>query len=273
MKIIDAHLHLFDENRPHGQAMAQKVGHENSQAHLATIYQELNILQGVVMSNQFLEPEKHCYDPALFHYCIGLDSYVTKKGIPKNAVELVEENLKRELCCGIKLYPGYQKVWLTDPMFAPFFQLAQDYGKPVAIHTGLTAHPRAHLKYSHPLIVDELAADHPKVQFVMCHFGNPFLQDAVAVLEKNPNVSTDLSGLLEGRVCLESYFQERGGYAKMLTDWLCYLGCWDRILFGTDFPIVNYGEYIQYICRLIPDQHWDKVFFHNANRVYQLGLS
>ena len=40
----------------------------------------------------------------------------------------------------------------------------------------------------------------PDVQFVMCHIGNPFLQDAIAVLEKNHNVAVDLSGLLEGKI-------------------------------------------------------------------------
>ena len=48
--------------------------------------------------------------------------------------------------------------------------------------------------------LDEVAADHPDTQFVMCHFGNPFLEAAAAVVEKNPNVAADLSGLLERTV-------------------------------------------------------------------------
>ena len=50
----------------------------------------------------------------------------------------------------------------------------------------------------------------------MCHFGNPFLQEAAAVLGKNPNVCADLSGLLEGRVELDRYFEEQAGYAGLL---------------------------------------------------------
>ena len=57
----------------------------------------------------------------------------------------------------------------------------------------------------------------------MCHFGNPFLQEAAAVLEKNPNVSTDLSGLLEGRVDLDAYFLDRAVYAELLRGWLSYV--------------------------------------------------
>ena len=47
---------------------------------------------------------------------------------------------------------------------------------------------------------------------------------------------------------------------------------YDRFLFGTDFPAVNLLEYRHFVERLIPKSEWDKVFFENANRVYQLGL-
>lgn len=93
----------------------------------------------------------------------------------------------------MKLYPGYNKIWLSDPVYQPVYELAAHYDKPVAVHMGLTAHPRAHLKYCHPLALDEVAADHPETQFVMCHFGNPFLEAAAAVVEKNANVAADRS--------------------------------------------------------------------------------
>lgn len=63
----------------------------------------------------------------------------------------------------------------------------------------------------------------------MCHFGNPFLEAAAAVLEKNPNVCADLSGLLEGRADLDRYFVERAGYVGLLRTWMDYLGCWDPL--------------------------------------------
>ena len=157
-------------------------------------------------------------------------------------------------------------------MYQPIYRLAARYGKPVAVHMGLTAFSRAHLKYCHPLALDEVAADHPDTQFVMCHFGNPFLEAAAAVVEKNPNVAADLSGLLEGRVELDRYFEEQAGYAGLLKSWLASTCAWDRILYGTDWPIVNLGEYIGFIQRLAPERHWEAVFFENANRVYGLGL-
>ena len=135
---------------------------------------------------------------------------------------------------------------------------------------GLTAFPRAHLKYCHPLALDETAADHPGVSFVMCHFGNPFLESAAAVLVKNPNVSADLSGLLEDPVDLDAWFREQSGYAALLRTWLAASNCWDRFLYGSDWPIVSPENYINFIRRLIPPVHWEAVFCENARRVYGL---
>lgn len=271
MKIIDAHLHLFP-SQPSTDALAEGVGHVNSVDHLRQVYGELEMVHGVVMGNRSLDPDAHDYPTDLFHYCVGLDSVLFRDGVPGDLPDRVEEHLKRDSCCGVKLYPGYNRIWLTDPIYQPIYELARKYDKPVAVHTGLTAGPRAHLKYSHPLVLDEVAADHRKTRFVMCHFGNPFLESSVAVLEKNRNVCADLSGLLEGRVDLERYFAQRRGYAQLLHTWMNYLGCWDRFLYGTDWPIVNLGEYIQYVARLVPEEHHASVFFDNANRVYGLGL-
>ena len=48
----------------------------------------------------------------------------------------VEAHLRRDNCCGVKLYPGYNKIALSDPMYQPIYRLAARYGKPVAVHMG-----------------------------------------------------------------------------------------------------------------------------------------
>ena len=122
------------------------------------------------------------------------------------------------------------------------------------------------------MALDEVAADHPNTRFVMCHFGNPFLESAAAVLIKNPNVAADLSGWLEGRVDLDQYFEEQAGYVFLLKTWLNACSSWDRLMFGTDWPIVNLREYIEFIQRIVPEQQWERVFYQNANKIYGLNL-
>ena len=271
MKIIDAHLHLFPNDTPRPEQLASAVGHHNSIEHLREVYGQLEILHGVVMGNRSMDPDYHSYPSDLFHYCIGLDSSLMAS-MPDDAMAKVEENLKRDSCCGVKLYPGYNKRPLTDALYEPVYQLAVRYNKPVAVHMGLTSNPQAHLKYCHPLVLDEVAADHPDTRFVMCHFGNPFLETAAAVLAKNPNVAADVSGILEGPVDLRQYMREQTGYVFLLRTWLAASNGWDRIMFGTDWPIVNLGDYIRFIRQLVPEQQWNAVFFDNANRIYRLGL-
>ena len=43
-------------------------------------------------------------------------------------------------------------------------------------------------------------------------------------------------------------------------------------MFGTDWPLVNLAEYAKWVQTLVPENEWEKVFFDNANRIYQLGL-
>jgi len=269
MKIIDAHIHLFPDS-PSVQQMAANAGHINSIDHLRETYDSLDIVHSVVMSNHSLNPEYHDYPTDMFHYCIGLDSSTSLGGA--DMADYVEQNLRRESCCGVKLYPGYNKLSISNEIYEPIYELAAKYDKPVAVHMGLTANARSHLKYCHPMELDEVAADHPDTNFVMCHFGNPFLEAAAAVVEKNPNVSTDLSGLIVARIDLAQYLEEFSGYVGLLKTWTNAIESWDKIMYGTDWPLANMGEYIGLVKEIVPERYWEKVFFDNANRIYHLGL-
>ena len=270
MKIIDAHFHSFPDE-PFVNDLLRQVGHENSLAYLKDYYREHGIVSGIIMGNNRLEPEKHDY-PEPFFYCIGLDDPALEHHKEDDLAALVEENLRRERCVGVKLYPGYTPRTVNDPFYEFAIELAGKYGKPIAVHTGMTAGAGGMLKYSHPLTLDEAAARHPDVNFVMCHFGNPFLSEAAAVLEKNDNVFCDLSGLIEGVKDWDRYFEEQAGYVQLLRTWMTYVEDWDKFMFGTDLPAVNIANYIEFIRRLVPEAQHEKVFFENANRIYRLGL-
>ena len=268
MKIIDAHIHF--KSSEGFDALALAAGHENTEAHLRKTFQTLGIEHAVVMGNNGVN-EPHTY-PDILSYCVGFDSsHFSAEGM-QTALDHVEQHLRRPDCAGIKLYPGYTRHFITEPFYHPIYDLAGQYGKPVAVHTGATAHARAQLKYSHPLIIDEVAADFPKTTFVICHYGNPWVVDAAAVLDKNPNVCADLSGILDGGLHdIDAFMAVNPGYIEHMRTWLKYPNAFDRIMYGTDWPLVNMAQYIDFISRLIPEQHHEDVFFHNANRIYRLG--
>ena len=270
MDMIDAHLH-FCEEEAHFCQIAREAGHENTEAHLREAFARNHIVKGIVMGNRGLSLERHQY-PDFLVYCAGVDVDDLKPERLQRTLDQLELHLRRRECVGIKLYPGYSSCYVGDPIYDPVYRLAGDYHKPAAIHTGAVAGSRGRLRYCHPLTVDEPASRFPDVTFVMCHIGNPWVQDAAAVMEKNPNVCADLSGLLEGRVDLDRYFRQQAGYVSYLRTWMEYAEDYGRIMYGTDWPLVNIAEYVEYIRRLVPEEHHEKVFYENAVRIYGLEM-
>ncbi|GHU76838.1 hypothetical protein AGMMS49992_23220 [Clostridia bacterium] len=269
-RVIDAHLH-FQPKNPHFDVIARTAGHENTTAHIENAYARLGIARGVVMGNRDLTTARHVY-PGVFNFCVGIHQHALEQDNRAAALEAAEAQMSNPQCVGIKLYAGYCTIPLMDDAYIPYYELAERYGKPVAVHMGVTASPRALLKFCHPMLIDEAAVRYPRVQFVMCHFGNPWLADAAAVLEKNDNVAADLSGLLAGRVDLDEYRVRLSGYMDQLRTWIAYVERYDAFMFGTDWPLVNLDEYISFISELIPQEHWDDVFYNNARRIYQLEV-
>jgi len=268
MKIIDAHFHYNFASEGFNK-IAVEAGHLNTREHLLDAFEKNGVVHGIVMGNSNIDTDLADF-PECLSYCVGVDQQ-SLNGDQDASLARVESHLQRKNCVGIKLYPGYSRIYVTDRKLDPYYLLAQKYDKPVAIHTGATASSNALLKYSHPLELDELAVNFPKVRFVMCHMGNPWLQDAGAVLEKNANVTADLSGLLVGRLPIE-FYEEHNSYLTILRSWIEYVDDYSNFMYGTDWPLVNISDYIDFISRVIPEKYHEKIFFENANRIYQLGL-
>lgn len=127
MKIIDAHLHFVPEN-PYFQEIAVRAEHKNTEEDLRAVYQKYNIEGGVVMGNRGVDPVDHSY-PEFLRYCVGIDRDFLVSEDKKKSLDQVEENLKRDTCVGIKLYPGYNKMYVTDEVYEPLYDLAKAYKK------------------------------------------------------------------------------------------------------------------------------------------------
>jgi predicted TIM-barrel fold metal-dependent hydrolase len=110
----------------------------------------------------------------------------------------VERELARGRVKALKGYLGYLHYGPDHAGYRRYYELAERYRVPVVFHTGDTYSPRAKLRYAQPLLVDDVAVDHPRVSFVLAHLGNPWLTGAAEVIYKNVNVWADLSGLALG---------------------------------------------------------------------------
>jgi hypothetical protein len=137
-------------------------------------------------------------------------------------LERAHEELKLP---GLKLGPVYQNYDPTDPRAFAVYEYAETKGIPVLIHQATTFPREAPLKYSLPLMLDEVAIRFPGLKMVMAHIGHPWEADCAVTIRKHPNLWADISGL-HGRPWRF--------YQALIT--CVEYGVGDRLLFGSDFP-------------------------------------
>ena len=172
---------------------------------------------------------------------------------------------------GLKLYFGYQHMSPADRSLRPLYQLAVQYDVPVLVHSGDTigTFPGAKLQYAHPLHLDDVATEFPKLKIIIAHLGNPWISDCAEVVNKNPNVYADLSGLVEGKHCpppLAALLR------RQIRDFVAYTGA-RKLLYGSDWPIVPMRMYLRFVRSLpIPRAEWPWVLWRNAATLFKLPV-
>ena len=193
-------------------------------------------------------------------YGIGSVSPIENGPTPTRMRELLESEAIR----GIKFYPGYEHYYPYDDAVRPFLNILQALGRPAIFHSGDTfsgVHA-SKLKYAHPLHIDDIAVDFPELKIVIAHFGYPWQNDAAEVVYKNKNVYVDCSGFVYGDFDAE----KEEHFKRVVGHYYDVAGSFDRVLFGSDWPISNQGSYYDVIRRVIGDD--PKVFSGNAKALF-----
>jgi predicted TIM-barrel fold metal-dependent hydrolase len=170
---------------------------------------------------------------------------------------------------GLKLYPGYEPFYPADRKLVPAYELAEEFDVPVMIHSGDTYAPGGKVKYSHPLHVDELAVDFPRVKFLICHLGNPWFRDCMEVVYKNDNVYTDISGLTLGNFTdrFEAYMRQQ------LKEMILWGVNPNKVLYGTDWPLATMESYVQFVEELpLTPGDKDLMMYGNAAALFKLEV-
>jgi predicted TIM-barrel fold metal-dependent hydrolase len=140
---------------------------------------------------------------------------------------------------GIKLYPIMSLYNLADESLHPFYRRAVELGLPVLTHMGTSPVSRGPLKYSLPLLVDDLAIAFPDLRIIIAHLAHPWQKEAAVVIRKHANVYADISGL---------WHRPWQGYEAMIAclEW----GVTHKLLFGSDYPLWEPRSAIEKLRRL-----------------------
>ena len=100
--------------------------------------------------------------------------------------------------------------------------------------------------------------------------GAPWVFDACEIAAKNPNVYIDISGLLVGNA---EFINEQAETPLLIDRYkqaLVFLNNYDKVIYGTDWPLVPMGAYLDFSKKLIPEKYHQTVFYDNAVKVYNL---
>ena len=133
---------------------------------------------------------------------------------------------------GFKFHPSVQDFNPNDRMAYPLYEAIAEAKLPALFHTGQTGVGAGtpggggiRLKYSNPMLLDDVAADFPDMPIVLAHPSFPWQEEALSVATHKPQVYIDLSGWSP------KYFPPiLVQYANTLLK--------DKILFGSDYPVM-----------------------------------
>jgi hypothetical protein len=279
MPIIDAHIH-FSHIESFKQTAREISLLDYSKAGFQKQFREAGVVAAVGMglTEQTRDgfPDQTSPSPMLLDLdempegmalCPGINP-VLLQSAGMQELERVEAVLSDPRTVGIKIYAGYYPFYVHDRVYEPIYRMAEEYQLAIVIHGGATYSDRCCLKYSHPLEVDELAVRHRHLNFIIAHLGDPWVMDTAAVVAKNENVHADLSGLIVGDE--QKIWNTRTNRLSMehIQHALNYAERYDKFLFGSDWPLAPVAPYIEFVRDLLPEEHHESVFYHNAIRAF-----
>jgi len=134
---------------------------------------------------------------------------------------------------GFKFHPSLQAFEPNDLCYYPIYAAVEELGLPTVFHTGQTGIGAGlpggrgiKLRYSDPMLLDDVAADFPGLKIVLAHPSVPWQDAAISMATHKANVFIDLSGWLP-KYFPEQLVRAANGLLR------------DKVMFGSDYPVIS----------------------------------
>jgi hypothetical protein len=182
-----------------------------------------------------------------------------------DCVEEAERAVKDLGLSGFKFQQIAQGFDPSDPEHEELFSTIEDLGVPVVFHggnstlgAGAPGGRGLKIKYGNPMLIDDVAAEHPDLQILLAHPAFPWEKEQLAICQQKGNVYMDLSGWMP------RYIDDQVlHYAKTLLQ--------DKVMFGTDYPMIEPAPWLEQFEELdFPEEVQRKLLWENAEQL--LGL-
>jgi len=184
----------------------------------------------------------------------------------ERAVDLAAALVHEHGAQGFKLHPTVQGFDPQSEALAPLWAALETLGVPIIVHTGQTGvgagTPGGYgfkTRYSNPMLLDDVLADHPRLQIVLAHPSVPWVDEQISVATHKANAWIDLSGWSP------KYFPPQ--LVRAANSYLQH-----KVLFGSDFPVLTPERWLGDFAALdLKDEVRPKILKDNA--INLLGLA
>ncbi len=169
---------------------------------------------------------------------------------------------------GLKLDPSLQRFDLADRNTVfPVFQVCSELQIPVLLHCGMSWAPSGLAGLARPYLVEEAVQAFPGVNFVLAHFGWPWLDEALMLAVKYPNVYLDTAILYSGtpRDAMRRALVDHVGLDTIERSLVT------KIVFGTNYPRVDMRRCVRGVSALGLSAATEQAVLHgNARRLLKM---
>jgi predicted TIM-barrel fold metal-dependent hydrolase len=165
---------------------------------------------------------------------------------------------------GLKLDASLQDFDLNEPRAFEVYEAAAALKIPAIIHTGMSWAPGTPLAQGQPLLLEPAIRRFPSLNFVLAHWGWPWVWEANALALKYPNVYLDTSCFYYDSPT--EFFQFQFRQQMPLT--LLERSLRNQIVFGSNYPRVEIKNPVKAIKSLgLTDACLEKIFHSNAENL------
>jgi uncharacterized protein len=145
-----------------------------------------------------------------------------------NVSETLEHAIDELKLRGVKLGPIYQNIHPLDERMMPVYEFCEKRNLPIMIHQGTTFPREAPLKYSLPILLEDVALRFRDLKMVIAHMGHPWIDETIVLIRKQPNFYADISAL---------HYRPWQFYNALVV--AKEYGVLHKLLFGSDFPFTT----------------------------------
>ena len=167
---------------------------------------------------------------------------------------------------GMKFHPTVQAFEPNDRAHYPLWAALEELGVPALFHTGQTGIGAGlpggrglKLRFSNPMLLDDVAADFPGLTIVLAHPSVPWQDEAISMATHKANVFIDLSGWSPKYFPPQLVRAANGLLAR-------------KVMFGSDYPVLTPDRWLADFAALdMKEEVRPLILKHNAIEV--LGLA